>query len=351
MEMGQNQERRRNKATIVDVAKKAGVAISTVSHVLNHTAPISEETQKRVQQAILDLDYTPNMLARNLRQKYSNVIGVIVPDIENEFYANVSSGIFRRADLEQDTVFLVDSGYSLEKEKMQVESLVKRQVDGLIFLGGSKDEELIDWAHKQNVAVVLGDRRYRNYCSVESDNFKAMRDLVLWVYGLGFRKIGYVSESLDMTNLQDRYNGLREGFHQCSLAMDEQWILNDSWLKLEKVDAAKSLMNQMVRRIKAENMPEIFLTSSDMTAISIMVAWIQNGYRVPEDISVVGFDDIRLVQYYNPPVTTIRQQCRKMGESCYQMLRGVLQGQILDQHIVLETELICRQSVRLSYKT
>ena len=351
MEMGQNQERRRNKATIVDVAKKAGVAISTVSHVLNHTAPISEETQKRVQQAILDLDYTPNMLARNLRQKYSNVIGVIVPDIENEFYANVSSGIFRRADLEQDTVFLVDSGYSLEKEKMQVESLVKRQVDGLIFLGGSKDEELIDWAHKQNVAVVLGDRRYRNYCSVESDNFKAMRDLVLWVYGLGFRKIGYVSESLDMTNLQDRYNGLREGFHQCSLAMDEQWILNDSWLKLEKVDAAKSLMNQMVRRIKAENMPEIFLTSSDMIAIGIMVAWIQNGYRVPEDISVVGFDDIRLVQYYNPPVTTIRQQCRKMGESCYQMLRGVLQGQILDQHIVLETELICRQSVRLSYKT
>ena len=328
MEMGQNQERRRNKATIVDVAKKAGVAISTVSHVLNHTAPISEETQKRVQQAILDLDYTPNMLARNLRQKYSNVIGVIVPDIENEFYANVSSGIFRRADLEQDTVFLVDSGYSLEKEKMQVESLVKRQGDGLIFLGGSKDEELIDW-----------------------DNFKAMRDLVLWVYGLGFRKIGYVSESLDMTNLQDRYNGLREGFHQCSLAMDEQWILNDSWLKLEKVDAAKSLMNQMVRRIKAENMPEIFLTSSDMIAIGIMDALIQNGYRVPEDISVVGFDDIRLVQYYNPPVTTIRQQCRKMGESCYQMLRGVLQGQILDQHIVLETELICRQSVRLSYKT
>ena len=99
METGQNQERRRNKATIVDVAKKAGVAISTVSHVLNHTAPISEETQKRVQQAILDLDYTPNMLARNLRQKYSNVIGVIVPDIENEFYANVSSGIIRRADL------------------------------------------------------------------------------------------------------------------------------------------------------------------------------------------------------------------------------------------------------------
>ena len=198
----------------------------------------------------------------------------------------------------------------------------------------------IDWAHKQNVAVVLGDRRYRNYCSVESDNFKAMRDLVLWVYGLGFRKIGYVSESLDMTNLQDRYNGLREGFHQCSLAMDEQWILNDSWLKLEKVDAAKSLMNQMVRRIKAENMPEIFLTSSDMIAIGIMDALIQNGYRVPEDISVVGFDDIRLVQYYNPPVTTIRQQCRKMGESCYQMLRGVLQGQILDQHIVLETELI-----------
>ena len=347
METGQNQERRTNKATIVDVAKKAGVAISTVSHVLNHTAPISEETRKRVQQAILDLDYTPNMLARNLRKKYSNVIGVIVPDIENEFYANVASGIFRRADLEQDTVFLVDSGYSLEKEKMQVESLVKRQVDGLIFLGGSKDEELIDWAHKQNVAVVLGDRRYRNYCSVESDNFKAMRDLVLWVYGLGFRKIGYVSESLDMTNLQDRYNGLREGFHQCSLAMDEQWILNDSWLKLEKVDAAKSLMNQMVRRIKAENMPEIFLTSSDMIAIGIMDALIQNGYRVPEDISVVGFDDIRLVQYYNPPVTTIRQQCRKMGESCYQMLRGVLQGHIQNQHIVLETELICRQSVRL----
>ena len=337
--------RNKSKATIVDVAKKAGVAISTVSHVLNKTAPITEETRQRVMAAVEELEYTPNMLARNLRQKHSNVIGVVVPDIQNEFYANVASAIFRGADEQKDTVLLMDSSYSLEKEKTMVESLVKRQVDGLIFLGGSRDEELIDWAHRQNVAVVLGDRRYSEYCSVESDNFKALRDLVLWVYKKGYRKIGYVSESLDMTNLQDRYAGLKEGFEQCGLEMDEQWILNDSWLKLEKVDAAKSLMQRMMEKITPEEMPQVFLTSSDMIAIGVVDALVQCGYRVPEDIGVIGLDDIRLARYYNPQLTTVRQQCRRMGEECYRMVKGLLAESQAEEHVMLEMELVERKSI------
>ena len=337
--------RNKSKATIVDVAKKAGVAISTVSHVLNKTAPITEETRQRVLTAIKELEYTPNMLARNLRQKHSNVIGVMVPDLQNEFYANVASAIFRSADGQKDTVLLMDSNYNLEKEKIMVESLVKRQVDGLIFLGGSKDEELIDWAHRQNVSVVLGDRRYGQYCSVESDNYKAMRDLVLWIYEKGYRRIGYVSESLDMTNLQDRYDGLKAGFEACGLEMDEQWILNDSWLKLEKVDAAKNLMQARVDKMRPDEMPQVFLTSSDMIAIGIVDALVQCGYRVPEDIGVIGLDDIRLARYYNPQFTTLHQQCQRMGEECYRMMKGLLQEEQQEEHVMLEMELIQRKSI------
>ena len=223
---------------------------------------------------------------------------------------------------------------------------------GMAFRGNDKYFPMIIGGGMVIVSIwmLIEDMRTQK-ASIDLDkiNFVAIGITIvaLCIYILLFRKIGYVSESLDMTNLQDRYNGLREGFRQCGLKIEEQWILNDSWLKLEKVDAAKRLMNHMVRRLKAQEMPEVFLTSSDMIAIGIMDALIQNGYRVPEDISVVGFDDIRLVQYYNPPVTTIRQQCRKMGETCYQMLRDVLQGRARDQHVVLETELICRKSVRL----
>lgn len=340
---GASQKKR--QPTMVDVARHAGVALSTVSHVLNGTAPITDETKKRVYTAIEELDYTPNALARNLRQKRTNVIGIIVPDIENEFYANTAAAIFRIAG-SADTVILVDSGYSYEKERLNVEALVQRRVDGLIFLGGCKDEEIIDWVYKQDVPAVLADRRYRDYCSVEFDNLGAMKELVHWLYEKGYRRMGYISESLDMTNLQDRYCGFREGLAECGITMNEQWILNDTVLKLEKVDEARKLMKRLIAGSGNRDMPEILLTSSDMIAVGILDALIQAGYRVPEEIGVVGYDDIRLVRYFNPPVTTVRQDCRELGEQCFQLLNRVMEDNAYRKHLVLKNEIVGRRTNR-----
>jgi LacI family transcriptional regulator len=342
-----NTKKKQKQATIVDVAKQAKVAISTVSHVINGTASISDKTKQKVLDVIAELDYKPNILARSLRQMKSNIIGVIVPDIENEFYANATSEIFRIAGSYSDTIFMIDTGYSYEREKIDIEALVQRQVQGLIFLGGSKDENLIDWAYQENVPVVLGDRRYKDYPSVEFDNFETMRNLVIWTFNKGYRRIGYISESIDMTNLQDRYNGMREGLNHCGLTFNEQWVLNDSWLRLEKLNAAKKVMQKLLKDIERKNMPEIFLTSSDMIAVGIMDALIQNGYQIPDDIAVVGYDDIRLVQYYNPPITTVRQDCKQLGASCYQLLKDSMEGNAQNKHIILKNNIIERKSVKI----
>lgn len=332
------------KATMADVARHAGVALSTVSHVMNGTATISEETKKRVLDSVKKLNYTPNAFARSLRKKRTNSIGVIVPDIENEFYANVVSTIFQLSDAVSDTISLVDTGYSLQREQINIEALVQRQVDGIILIGGSGDERILSWLRHKNVPVVLGDRRCDGYCSVEFDNYNTMRRLVKWVYDKGYRKIGYISESPDMTNLKDRYRGLQEGLQECSLSSDEQWILKDSWLKLEKMDVSQKVMRKLITNIKREGMPEVFLTSSDMIAVGALDALLQSGYRVPEDISVVGYDDIRISQYYHPAITTVHQDRSRLGEECLRLLKKVMENIDYKECIQLETHIVERKS-------
>lgn len=344
--INENEGRRINKkATMQDVAKLANVALSTVSHVINETAPISEETKKKVLGVIKELNYTPNALARGLRQNKTNLIGIVVPDISNEFYSKTASAILKAASAKKCTTVLCDTGYNFEREKNSVEALIQRRVDGLIFLGGGNDEEILQNAYDSDISIVLADRRYKSFSSVEFNNYEAMINLVHELYNDGFRRIGYISESLDMINLQDRYNGLMDGLKQYGLTVNDEWILSDSWLQLDKVDTARELMQKYIHNKSKDNMPEVFITSSDMIAVGILDALIKNGYKIPEDIGVIGFDNITLARYYQPSITTIFQDCKKFGDACFRLLEKKMEGELEDTHLTIKTKLIKRKSV------
>ncbi len=337
-----NQERR---PTMIDVAKRANVSISTVSHVINGTAPISTKVQQKVYKAINELDYKPNALARGLRQKNTKVIGLVVPDIQNEFYAGCASGVLQAADNEQYTVLLSDCCYDLGREERSINALIERRVDGLIFFGGAGDDYLINASQKANIPVVLGDRSLDGFNSVEFTNVNIMRQMVKMLYDMGKRRFCFVSEPIEMINLQQRRDGFLLGLIDCGIEPDQQTVLIDKRMQQEKVVTSRKVVQEYLMEGKCL-IPDVILTSCDAIAIGTINALKEQGFRVPQDVGVVGFDNIAMAPYTLPPLTTVSQDMHQMGNQTFLTLLGMINNK--DQkpvHIMLEPEIIMRGSV------
>ncbi|MCR1839307.1 LacI family DNA-binding transcriptional regulator [Murimonas intestini] len=336
-----------HKPTMNEVAKKSGVALSTVSHVINGTAPISDETKARVQKVIEELNYTPNALARGLRHSRTNTIGIIVPDLTNEFYAKYAACLIKLAGEDEVSASLIDFGYKKEREERGVDTLIRSRVDGVIFLGGSQDENLIERLDKANIITVFADRYYKDYPSVSFDNYETMYHLIRCLWENGYTKIGYISEAMTMVNLIDRYRGIMDALNNYNMELQKDWTLEDSWLRMEKLHTAKDMVNRLIGRISRDSMPEVLIASSDMIAIGILDALLQHGYKVPEDIGVVGYDDMTMAAYYNPSVTTVHQDYAAAARETYRLLCDKLAGREENEHVVIHNELIIRKSLVL----
>lgn len=334
------------RATMSDVAKRANVSISTVSHVLNGTAPISEEAAGKVIAAVKELHYMPNALARGLRQRQTMVIGLVVPEVRNEFYVGCASAVLQAADREAYTVLLCDCCYDLQREERSVRALIERRVDGLIFFGGSGDEGLIRLAHQSGIAVVLGDRSMDGYSSVEFTNVKAMRKLVKTLYDMGKKRFCYVSEPIEMQNLRERYEGFLQGLADCGLQNSQHELLVEKWLQQEKIETARKLIVDQLCR-QDFSVPDVYITSCDAIAIGIIAGLAAKGLRVPEDVGVVGFDNMAVAAYTNPPLTTVEQNVQRIGEHAFELLHNILSQKTTEPvHVMLESRLILRESVK-----
>ena len=333
------------KATITDVAKRANVSISTVSHVMNHTATISPKTKQRVYNSVNELHYKTNALARGLRQNKTKVIGLVVPDIRNEFYASCASGVLQEADKYHYTAFLCDCCYNIEREERSINTLIEQCVDGLIFFGGSDDEFLIRAVEQANIPVILGDRKLDGYNSVGFANAKVVRNLINTLYQRGKRKFCYVTEPVEMENLKERYSGFQLGLKDCGLEQNGSMVLVDKRLQKEKVSNAQKVISEYLDE-PGNEVPDVILTSCDIIAFGVMAALRAKGYRIPEDIGVVGFDNIQLSAYTFPPLTTVAQDMFLLGQQTFSMLLQMIRGepQSLIQ-LTLEPELIIRDSV------
>lgn len=342
----QAERRTGQRSTMSDVARRAHVSISTVSHVLNGTASISAEATEKVIAAVEELNYMPNALARGLRQKQTMVIGLVVPEIRNEFYAGCASAVLQAADREAYTVLLCDCCYDLEREERSVRALIERRVDGLIFVGGSGDEKLIRMARQAGVAVVLGDRSMDGYSSVEFTNVKSMRGLVKKLYNMGKRRFCYVSEPIDMMNLRERYEGFLQGLVDCGLSESQHQLLVEKRLQQEKIETARRLIMEQLSTADA-SVPDVYITSCDAIAIGVIAGLAAKGLSVPDDVGVVGFDNIIMAAYTTPPLTTVEQNMQSIGEHAFQLLHDILSRKAAEPvHIILESNLISRDSLK-----
>ncbi len=325
------------RVTIKDVAKLADVSPSTVSRVLSGNEAISDETCRRVHDAAERLGYIPNTAARSLRCEKSRSIGVVLPDISGEFYALCASSILKYARAAGYTALFTESGRNLDSEREGIRILLQHGVDGMIFIGGGIDSELMREAARK-VPVVTGDRAVDGILSVTFNNRHTVSRLTEALYESGYRKFLYLGESFNgFGNLSERYAGFTDALSRHS-DIKMMTMLEDS-LHGDKLGASFNIFKNKI----TELMPDVIITSNDLIAQGIISASYKCGISVPRDIAVTGFDDMRSSSYCTPSVTTVRQNADELSKRCFESLICLID----DKNAVsseIEQEIIVRES-------
>ncbi len=338
----------RAKVTIVDVAKYAGVVPSTVSHVLNGTAQITEETKAKVLHAIEVLHYTPNASARNLRQKRTRLIGVVLQDISSEFYAKCTASMLKEALKDKYALMVMDACFDNNNVRAQVSALIERRVEGIVFVGGGNDEDILQEVEKYNIPVVLGDRNDGRHPCVEFNNEETVSHLICALYESGYRKFAYAGEPLEIQeNLKYRYQGFVKGLNMCGVPEKDRLRVVTKELHIDKIDAAYAAFLKFFTDGNGKPIPDVILTSNDLIAQGFVAAALENGIKVPEELGIVGFDDISVSKFFQPPLTTICQDKDELGIHCYRLLKKVIEGGREQEHVILKQKIQNRKTTKI----
>lgn len=342
----------RKKITIIDVAKYAGVVPSTVSHVINGTAQITDETKARVLEAIEVLQYTPNASARALRQRRTKLIGVALRDISSEFYAKCTASILKEASKDDYALMIMDACFDNNNIKAQISALIERRVDGMVFIGGADDEDIMQEVAKYNIPIVLGDRSDGKHSCVEFNNEETMYKLILALYESGYRKFAYAGEPLEVQgNLRLRYCGFVKGLDICEVPEENRMQVVTTDLHMDKINGAYRIFEKEFLDENGKPIPEIIVTSNDMIAQGFIAAAVAKGIKVPEELGIVGFDDIAISKFFQPSLTTICQDEAELGRQCYRLLKNIIDGKEEYEHVSLKQVIKNRGTTKMLNET
>lgn len=328
------------RVTLAEVAHEAGVSPSTVSRILNGTAKVKDQKEKQVRKAIEKLGYRPNTLARGLVTGTSGSIGVLTQDIASPFYNDALSGI-ERGLLGSGYMPLFASGHwSNQDEEHVVELLLGRRVDALIVLGGClPDTELLRLAAQLPVAVQGRqlDLSGHGGASVALNNREAARELVFFLLERGHRVIGHIMGRADHVDAQERLLGYRQALQERGIPFDPSLVVQGDFKEASGLIGTQQLL------ATHPEMTALFC-GNDQMAYGSRLALYRRGIRVPEDISLVGFDDLPASAYTTPPLTSVRQPMEEIGYWLARFVLGRLTGNEVEP-FRLPLELKLRESV------
>jgi LacI family transcriptional regulator len=328
--------------TITDVARLAGVSISTVSRVINNSMPVSDELRKSVLKAMEELNFKPNILAQNLRRRLTSVIGVIIPDIRFPAFDEVVKGVEDTCIQNEHTVLLSDSNSDPEREIINAELFERQQVDGIVFAGiwGWEQQEHIARLCENGMPICLVNRDIDNLPvdQVSTSNERGEYLAVSHLIDLGHRVIGCAALLPTGGIKKDELSGYRQALADAGYQVREDLITNTTPSYSSGVEAGKRLLQQNTR-------PTAIFARSDQMAIGVIKAALDMGLKVPEDLSVIGYGDIPISQYFNPPLSTIRMPRYEMGVKAALMLLERIEKKNLPQRqAIFEPHLVVRTS-------
>ncbi|KAA3658514.1 MAG: LacI family transcriptional regulator [Chloroflexi bacterium] len=325
--------------TIRDVAKMAGVAPMTVSRVINKSGYVSDETRTKVEAAIKELGYVPNMLGHSLRFKQTNTLALVLTDITNPFWTTVARGVEDAAQKNEFNVILCNTDESISKQEQYLTMLLKRRIDGILLVPTSRDPKAVEQIQKQGISVIVLDRGVCNVAVdvVRGDSVGGASQLTQHLIGLGHQHIAMLTGPKDVSTAIDRVDGYKQAMHEANLAQNHVY-----WGTFSSPSGY-----EMTKRALADD-PKItaILAANNFIAIGTLQAIREAGLKVPDDISVVSFGDIPPDINPDPFLTVVTHPTYEMGyQATLKLLTRISEENSTDfEEFILPTEVTVRRS-------
>lgn len=328
--------------TIYDVAREAGVSMATVSRVVNNNPNVKPATRKKVYEAIERLGYRPNAVARGLASKKTTTVGVVIPDISNAIFAEVARGIEDIANMYHYNIILCNADKKKDKEIRVINTLLEKQVDGLLFMGGAVTDEHMQAFRTANVPIVLCATTDENgqIPSVDINHEEAAFDAVRKLVEQGHTRIAMISGTLqDPGNGYARFQGYKRALEESGIAYDDKLVRIGNYRYESGTDSMKYFIDLPER-------PTAVFGATDEMAIGAIHCIQDSGLRVPEDISVISVDNSRMASMVRPQLTTVAQPMYDIGAVSMRLLTKLMKKENVEQaKVILPHEIVVRQSV------
>jgi LacI family transcriptional regulator len=335
--------KKKSEITIYDISKALNISASTVSRGLNNSPQVRKEVRKKIVQVAKEMGYQPNKFASSLRLKRTRSLGVVIPRIDSHFMSTVISGMEKVAKQKGYQLLISQSEESLSLEAENIQALFNSRVDGFLVSLSGETKNLDHFAHvfRKEIPILFFDRVYcqSNCICVVIDNFKAAYEATQHLIDQGCRRISAVTGSLSRNVYNDRLKGFKQALTDNSIPLYNELLISSNLGDNSGELIVKELM-------KNEAMPDGIFTANDNSAVSTICELKKAGYRIPEDISVVGFNDDPVAKIVEPNLTTVHYPGREMGEIAASSMIRILEGTQYEKvgTIILNSELIIRQS-------
>jgi LacI family transcriptional regulator len=325
-------------ATMRDVANAAGVSTATVSRVINGNGVVAPALAERVRVAVDALNYRPNLVARGLRNQATSVLALVFSDIENEFFTSVCRGVEDHARKFGYSVMVCNADEDVQKESEYVAVLASQSVAGVIISPAS-DHTDVSQLLQRRVPVVALDRALPYASdSVHSDSRNGAREATAHLIAGGARRVGCVTGPAEVSTAHDRLMGYREALVAAGMVTEDVLEGYGDFREAGGYLAAKKLLSQ-------PNPPDALFVANNRMMLGVLRACRETGLRIPDDVSLVGFDDLPWADYVSPPITTVRQPTYDLGTAAAKLLLERIAGtDAPPREIVLRPELVIRAS-------
>lgn len=332
------------KYSIAEIAEICNVSKATVSRVINdNPRGVGEETRRRVLETIRELNYRPNALARSVATARSGMVGLIVPDVSNFFYPKVIRGVMDYMDTKGYSVIVGNSDYNPEQEAKQLLNLIDKRVDGIILCSGASNKKFLTEFRKYHVPIGLMGRSFDmalSDVSISGDNVKGAFKSADYLIRAGYRRIAFVEGNFATSGGTQRLEGYRQAMAAAGIQVDPKLLVEGDYTIAYGREAAKEILRKKER-------VEAIMTGSDLVAIGVVAQLQASGLRIPEDIEVIGYDNIELASVFQPPLSTISKPHYDMAQHIAKQLICVIEGaRVQLPHMTVEPELVLRETTR-----
>ncbi|MGA8941833.1 MAG: LacI family DNA-binding transcriptional regulator [Thermoactinomyces sp.] len=330
--------------TMKDIAEYTGVSTATVSRVLNDNYPVNIETKKKVLKAMKELNYEPNLVARNLRSRKSNLVAIIVADIKNPYYTNIAKQIDDYLFTEGYNLIICNTDESPKKEKEIIRMLLSRNIDAIAIAPSDSQNTDLSGLIDQNVPIVLLDRKIKDLQLpfVGTDNFKEAYSLTKFLIEKGHRNIGIINGSLKTSTGEERFLGYKKAMEDHGLSIDEKWMYNGGFEEKKAYDVLKRFLQT------GDELPTALFSCNNLMTRGAIKALKEGNVDIPDDLSLISFGALANQDLICPRITCIEQDTTYIGRKAAELLLGKLKNKKQPQKtsVIIESIFLPGDSVK-----